>query len=52
MGSSVSTYIYIDFFNNVQPVWDTKWIIAGDEAHNTDILRVKMFAEHLKSVDG
>ena len=24
--------------------------MEGDEAHNTDILRVKMLAEHLKTV--
>ena len=29
--------------------WDTEWIIAGDETHNKDTLRVKMLAEHLKS---
>ena len=29
--------------------WDTEWIIAGNEAHNLDILRVIMFAEHLKT---
>ena len=41
--------IYIDFFNIIQPTWDTEWITAGDEAHNTDILPVKMSAEHLKT---
>ena len=29
--------------------WDTEWIKAGDEAHNKDILRVKMLAEHLQT---
>ena len=29
--------------------WDTEWMKAGDEAHNTDILRVKMLAEHLQT---
>ena len=56
-------HICMDFFNIIQPAWDTKWIIAGDEAHNKDLLdniagdeahnkdnlRVKMFAEHLKT---
>ena len=40
-----TTLIYIEFFNIVKPAWDTESIIAGDEAHNKDILRVKMFAE-------
>ena len=44
-----SQHIYIDFFNIIQPAWDTQWIIAGDEAHNKDILRVEMSAEHLKT---
>ena len=34
----------------MKPAWDTVWTIAGDEAHNTDILRVKMLAKHLKTV--
>ena len=42
--------IYIDFFNIIQPAWDAEWIITGDEAHNKVILRVKMSAEHLKTV--
>ena len=29
--------------------WDTEWIKAGDEAHNADILQVKMLAEHLQT---
>ena len=41
--------MYINFFNVIQPAWDTKWIIAGDEAHNMEILRVKMSAEHLRT---
>ena len=28
---------------------DTEWLILGDEAHDEDILWVKMFAEHLKT---
>ena len=35
-------HIYKNFFNIIQTAWDTEWIIAGDEAHNKDILRVKM----------
>ena len=38
-------HIYIYLFN----IWDTEWIKAADEAHNTDILRVKMLAEHLQT---
>ena len=37
-------HIYIDFFNIIQPAMVTEWIIAGDEAHNKDILRVEIFA--------
>ena len=40
---------YIDFFNIIQPAWGIEWMIAGDESNNTDILRVKRFAEHLKT---
>ena len=43
-------HIYINFFIIIQPAWGTEWIIAGDEAHNKDILRVKIFAVHLKTV--
>ena len=42
-------HIYTDFFNIIQPAWDTEWIITVYEAHNKDILRVKMSAEHLKT---
>ena len=41
---TVPTHIYRSLQH-----WDTEWIIAGDEAHNTVILRVKMLAEHLKT---
>ena len=30
-------HIHIDFFNIIQPAWDTEWLIAGDEAYNNDI---------------
>ena len=39
----------INFFNIIQPAWDTERIIAGDEAHSKDILRMNMSAEHLKT---
>ena len=43
-------HIDIDFFNIIQPAWDTEWIITADEAHDRGILRVKIFAEHFKTV--
>ena len=43
-------HIHIDFFNIIQPAWDTEWIIAGDVAHKKDMLAVKILAEHLKTV--
>ena len=47
-----STYIYIDFFNNIQPARDAEWTIADDESHNKDNLWVKIFAEHSKHFVG
>ena len=44
-------HIYRDFFNIIQLALDIRWLIAGDEAHNTDALLVKMFAEHSKTVE-
>ena len=40
----------LDFFNIIQAVCDTEWIIASDEAHDKDILRLKILAELLKIV--
>ena len=42
-------HIYVDFFNIIQLVLVTEWIIADDETHN--VLLVKMFADHLKTVE-
>ena len=44
------TWPYIVLLNIIQPAWDIKWVIAGDEAHNEEILLVKMFAEHLNNL--
>ena len=41
---TVSTHLYRSLQH-----WDTEWIIAGDEAHNIDIIQVKMLAERLKT---
>ena len=42
--------IYVDFFNIIKHVLDAEWIIADNEAHNVFLL-VKMFADHLKTVE-
>ena len=43
--NSTNTHLYSSLQH-----WDTDWMIAGDEAHDMDILRVKMSAENLKPV--
>ena len=42
-------HIHVDFFNIIQLVLDTEWIISDDEAHN--VVLVEMFADHLKTVE-
>ena len=37
------------FLQHHTPCMGDEWMIAGDESNNTDILLVKMFAEHLKT---
>ena len=39
---------YMDLFNIIQLAWDIKWIIEGNVANHTDILRVKMFTEQFR----
>ena len=37
--SLISTYMYMDFFNTIQPaIWDTERITTCDNANNKDIL--------------
>ena len=45
--NSTDTFIYIPYIS--LQAWDTEWIKACNEAHNKDILRVKMLAEHLQT---
>ena len=45
-------HIYINFFNIIQPALDNRWILAGDEAHNKDIIWVNIFTKHFKKCKG
>ena len=42
-----STYICMDFSKLQRLAWDTKWIVADDEANNKYIPQVKIFSWHL-----
>ena len=44
------TFIDLYIYNIYIYIYIYLWIIAGDKAHNKDIYRVKMSAEHLKTV--